>query len=140
MNGGGLKNLPLLLSRKDNMVTTETIQNVDYFLKHFNCQRCGKCCTEGKGVALLSSEIRRLKEIIPIETGISWSQFKDEHTYTMNGWRLLKFPCALYIDNKCSIYNNRPTACRLYPLGVTNKGNILKSFKCPVMNTKLTIN
>lgn len=104
------------------MVEVLTENEIKHIAQEFQCQRCGKCCIEGIGVALLPNEVRKLKGIIPFVPGMSWSKFRD-FTFTLNNHRLLKLPCALYDREagECRIYKDRPLACRLFPFrGIDN--------------------
>ncbi len=74
-------------------------------LKGFElCLYCGLCCTGAifDRAALKSDEIR----------------FAKDHglQYFTTGNREFAFhlPCHLYLNNKCSIYSNRPNACKRY--------------------------
>ena len=111
------------------MLRQEDWDFVNRFHKQFRCLRCGKCCTMGIGIALLPREYRLLKKIAPIKLGIPKSKFK-ELTYAKNGDRFIKYPCPFYGDNSCIIYNDRPIACRTYPLSILKNRGIFISNKC----------
>jgi len=94
------------------------------FRDSFQCQKCGKCCQEGVGVALWAHEFKRLKTLIP-------NIYK--HIKILNeNWYALKLPCVFYdqLKKECSIYDKRPIACRLYPLGVNPDGTTRVSQNC----------
>lgn len=83
---------------------------VNTFLK---CQKCGSCCRpvsrwRGKGVALVKGEMLSLRQYC--------------HITKNNGRYLLKYPCQLLKNKKCSLYKIRPLDCRLSPLSI-NKDN-----------------
>ena len=99
----------------------EDIDFIERFHKRFRCLRCGQCCTVGIGIALLPKDVRTIKGL-SYKLGIARSKFRDL-TYTKDGLRYIKYPCPFYKDNECIIYNDRPLACRVYPLSVLkNKG------------------
>lgn len=93
------------------------LETVRSFLQAFRCRRCGVCC-EGKdavgGIALLREEVEVLAEL----AGVSKRKFKDTHTYIRDGERKMRYPCSFYSveTHSCSIYQRRPSVCRLYPL------------------------
>jgi Fe-S-cluster containining protein len=98
-------------------------KSIKDFHSDFDCQRCGKCCQEGVGVALWPYEFKRLK-------GLDKDIYK--HITTIGNWYALKLPCAFYNSkkHKCRIYNKRPLACRMYPMGVKADGSIKFSDSC----------
>ncbi len=92
------------------------------FQATFKCQRCGKCCKEGVGVALWPHEFYRLTKRIPKPV--------YSHIVMIGNWHALKLPCVFYKKKKCRIYDNRPIACRMYPLGVSPDGKSRLSANC----------
>ncbi|MCX5883200.1 MAG: YkgJ family cysteine cluster protein [Deltaproteobacteria bacterium] len=86
-----------------------------YFLIHFECRRCGACCTGDPGIIRISGqEIKVLAEFLkmpvpdltrihlrPIATGFSIAEEADG-------------TCRFY-DQGCRIYPVRPFQCRIYP-------------------------
>lgn len=99
-----------------NLNVPFTMQGVGEFFDLFKCQNCGYCCHDAKdmGIVLLPAEVEKLA----IMKGMSKRQFKDDCTIIDNDRRLMKYPCVFY-DKKCTIYEDRPQACRLFPLNVT---------------------
>jgi Fe-S-cluster containining protein len=98
------------------------------FRNNFSCKRCGKCCQNGVGVALWPYEFKRLKKL---------DKNIYKHITTIGNWYALKMPCAFYNvkKHKCSIYDKRPLACKMYPMGVTANNTIRYSDSCPGLNT-----
>jgi Fe-S-cluster containining protein len=96
------------------------------FRETFECQRCGKCCQEGLGVALWPHEYNRIKKL---------DKHILRHITFINNWYALKLPCVFYDKkkHKCKIYNQRPIACQMYPLGVLPDGNTRISRNCPAV-------
>lgn len=103
------------------------------FFDDFECQRCGKCCSDPNavGVALWRHEFNRLKKLEPKLL---------RYTFMRNGWHLLKLPCVFYRKGKnpfekekCSIYNVRPIACKLYPTAVELDGSLKISENCSAL-------
>jgi Fe-S-cluster containining protein len=75
----------------------------------FTCRRCGRCCTEFKGVKVTKAEIRRLG--IPKE---EWGQ----KLTMVNGSYALRQPCPYHDAEKhaCGAYEKRPDICRNFPV------------------------
>ena len=79
----------------------------------FACQACGRCCHHQR-IALSPYEIVRLARGLAMTTGQLIEQYTDE------GGTILRFVegQCVFLDpaGKCSVYRDRPLACRLYPL------------------------
>jgi len=75
----------------------------------------------------LPKEVRRLKDL-SYKLGIARSKFRDL-TYTKDGVRYIKYPCPFY-DDGCSIYKERPLACRTYPLSILKNKGIFIHDRC----------
>lgn len=117
------------------MLGVEANENtVGSFFSQFHCQKCGQCCTQGKsptdGILLEPNEDARLAYLL----NINLKKFKREHTFTHHGNRIMKYPCPFY-KKECSIYSNRPSTCRYYPVGVVaityGKGQLTLNPNCP---------
>jgi Fe-S-cluster containining protein len=75
----------------------------------FACRRCGRCCTEFRGVKVTRADIERI--------GLPSSEWSSRFKI-IDGAYVLEQPCCYYDANKsaCSIYENRPEICRKYPV------------------------
>ena len=84
-----------------------------------NCLECANCCTT-VGPLLTSKEIERIAKHLALKPVVFINQFLilDED----NDYVFKSMPCPfLGSDNYCSIYEQRPKACREYPH--TNRKN-----------------
>ena len=102
----------------------------------FRCHRgvsCwNKCCSHAN-VTLAPYDIIRLKQ----QTGLSTTELLKKHTvpYEMDASAMpgLKLrtdnsgACLFMTDDGCSVYENRPTACRYYPSGLLSMRAIGKN-------------
>ena len=79
--------------------------------KH-NCRNCGECCGP---VPINEKEYKEIKAFI----NKNKPKYNKEHGF---------LECKFRVDNKCSIYEVRPTVCRL--MGVT------KGMTCNFGNSK----
>jgi uncharacterized protein len=80
-----------------------------------DCTACANCCKEVKPT-LNETDINRLARRL----GFSREQFI--HSYLQrtdlgedNPWETRTTPCPFLIDNRCSVYEDRPDDCRGYP-------------------------
>lgn len=95
--------------------------------------RCGKdldcftCCCADVSIVLTPYDVLRMKRAL----GITSSEFLDKYTISpftkeqrIPAVLLRMNPetkrCVFVDENGCSIYTNRPWACRMYPLGVAD--------------------
>ncbi len=92
----------------------------------FKCQQCGSCC---KGSSLIINPYDLI--ILSKKFNMPLKDFKAKYTKQVidknnNIPKLLlktKQGCIFLKENKCSIYNERPAACRFYPLGLYKQNN-----------------
>ncbi len=92
----------------------------------FRCHKgisCFNACCRNADVTLTPYDILRLKDRL----GLSVTEFLQQHTvlFEMDADRLpgVKLrtddegACRLMMEDGCSVYQDRPTACRYYPVG-----------------------
>lgn len=92
----------------------------------FSCHKgisCFNACCRQADITLTPYDVLRLKDHL----GISATEFLKKHTvpYQMEGDGLTGIKlrtddsgaCLFVTDEGCSVYQDRPTACRLYPVG-----------------------
>jgi uncharacterized protein len=77
-----------------------------------DCTQCGNCCRELKPL-LTKKEIKLLANFIDI----SEDKFVEHYTEFDNekNLRLKETPCSFLKDNKCMVYECRPSDCRSFP-------------------------
>jgi hypothetical protein len=102
----------------------------------FRCHRgisCWNECCSHADVTLAPYDIIRLKQA----SGLSTSEFLERHTVPFeldaSGMPGIKLrtedsgACLFMTDDGCSVYENRPTACRYYPSGLLSMRAIGKN-------------
>ncbi len=88
----------------------------------FKCTGCGKCCTGPSGYVYLSNQdLTNLSA----HFNLTEAQFTQKYTRFVDGqYALLDKPgsddCLFLKDNKCSVYEARPSQCRTYPWWIGN--------------------
>lgn len=85
----------------------------DRVFEEIDCLACANCCKT-------TSPIFRDIDIKRIAKSMKMKEVDFQKTYLRmdedRDWVLTKAPCAFLLeDNSCSIYENRPQACREYP-------------------------
>lgn len=91
--------------------------------------KCTKCC-EDTMMILSSDDIKKIKNL-----GFK----KDFFVMKREGWLMLKNHegrCVFHNGLKCTIYNNRPIGCKLYPVILDKETNCAILDKdCPYRNS-----
>ncbi len=95
------------------------------------CSHCGVCCTETE-MLLSQEDISRLAKL-----GFSKSLFVH---FDRQGYAMLKNMdgyCFFYdrIKHRCSIYSDRPSGCRVYPIILDEEVGIIGDDLCPQKDT-----
>lgn len=102
-------------------------KDLDYTINHLHdeafeeidCLKCANCC-KTTGPLLLNKDIDRLaenKKMRPADFTQQYIKIDEDGDYVFK-----QIPCMfLGQDNYCSVYNNRPNACRKYPHTQQNK-------------------
>lgn len=88
----------------------------------FECDLCGMCCTRqfNDHVFLLEKDVEAMKQIdASLITPAPYYEFCDQKgNFYVSGYSLRTKEdgsCVLLENNRCTIYEKRPTICRLYP-------------------------
>jgi Fe-S-cluster containining protein len=90
-----------------------------------NCRECGKCCKEGVALTVFKSEqnfvqLRRKAEAI--------APLKQASVARVPIGLTVSFPddsCAFLSEgNSCSVYDQRPLLCRLFPFTIFDSGDV----------------
>lgn len=83
------------------------------------CNRCGNCCRNPEAVYLNASDLIRLTRLYK-----SAKEAKQFVKFQKGRWQLKKVqPCQYLINrNECLIYEDRPQACRNFPLEDDGQG------------------
>ena len=83
-------------------------------LQYFECKRCGKCCRKAF-VQVSDEEIASLCKHLHIGFEEFDSEYMDQEAIE----NYLRRPCPFLKGNDCSIYEQRPNVCRVFPFTET---------------------
>jgi len=84
---------------------------------HFDCTRCGKCCTGRDGFVWLTlADMADLAVFL----GLTLDDFIRKHVWLVDGEYVLKKQakggdCIFLKDKQCTVYGGRPQQCRTFP-------------------------
>lgn len=86
----------------------------------FKCKKCGRCCRDSN-IRLSPYDILRLCKRLNISTTDFLKRYAylvhDKDNQNLLSCMLKTSPECLFLDgNECTVYNDRPCACRVYPL------------------------
>lgn len=95
------------------------------------CKDCdARCCRhnpDGKPTNLVGrKEISRISRLLPAGSPMLRIRHKDGMEEAE-----LPFPCVFLQDGRCSIYDDRPIVCKMFPLQFNDAGNFALSSDCP---------
>jgi uncharacterized protein len=117
---------PKNLDQITNQLHEEAFENID-------CLNCANCCAS-TGPLLLNKDIDRLAKNLKLKPSIfteKYLRIDEDKDYVFK-----QMPCLfLGNDNYCSVYTDRPNACREFPH--TQQRNILQKLKITYLNTTI---
>ena len=88
-------------------------ETTDEIWQQIDCTKCANCC-KSLQIEVNKVDIRRLAS----KTGMSTQQFSSKYVLTDEDGSMYfaSIPCPfLSSDNLCTVYEDRPAACRGYP-------------------------
>lgn len=91
------------------------MSNAGTFHHCSNCSGKVVCCSyfdQINAPVLNKEELQEIKNLILMD---DFYNILDKNLFSL---KLNGKNCIFYIDSKCSIYNNRPIDCRLYPFDI----------------------
>ncbi len=84
----------------------------------FSCTRCGNCCRNGGEYAWVYVNAAEQKALAR-RLGVSRGEFLERWCEQDRGWVVLRMdrPACPFLgeDNRCTVYEDRPTQCRTWP-------------------------
>lgn len=135
-----LKRLSALGAKKADAIIHPLQEDV---IKEIDCLECANCCKTTSPI-FRDIDIKRLSKSL----GESPKEFSDKHLFldSDSHYALQKSPCTfLNGDNYCSVYKDRPLACREFPhtdrknfIGI-NKLNEQNARICPIVAKLLLV-
>ncbi|MEO6167349.1 MAG: YkgJ family cysteine cluster protein [Chitinophagales bacterium] len=107
------KFLERLKKLKPSNLDIVTNQLHDQAFEHIDCLQCANCC-HTTGPLLLGKDIERLAKHFNMRQAdftIEYLRIDEDNDYIFK-----KMPCPFIgADNYCTVYEDRPSACRDYP-------------------------
>jgi len=102
-----------------------------------DCTKCGNCC-KSLMINVDDADATRLSDHLEIDKDFFYSKYVERSSQgslaVMN-----KIPCHFLHENKCTVYEARPTECREFP-GLHNAGFTKRLFaifmhygRCPII-------
>lgn len=92
----------------------------------FRCAGCGSCCRGRRDLLLSGYDLYRLAVRLDLPPETVAEGFCDRYPGPATGFPALRIrprkdtgSCPFLIDSRCTVHEERPLACALYPLGQT---------------------
>lgn len=95
---------------------------------HFRCHKdvgCFNACCKSIDISLTPYDILRLKTRLNMDSGEFLREYTVPYEFEKDGLAGVKFKsvdggsaCRFMTDEGCSVYEDRPTACRYYPIAL----------------------
>ena len=96
-----------------------------------NCKIQSNCCSNFDKI---NAPVLNKEEVNNIKNSVENKDFFNTISNNLYSLKTKDNKCIFYINDKCTIYNNRPLDCRLFPFDIINKNNkyylILYNLKC----------
>jgi uncharacterized protein len=95
-----------------DMIDRRAKEAHDYFFKKIDCTKCANCCKTRKPT-FSKEDIKRIADFKNVQPDVIIEQYleSDEDSALVPN----TLPCPFLEENKCSIYDVRPTDCAGYP-------------------------
>lgn len=119
--------------------------NLDYFLEHrlgendsfkFTCKQCGNCCRNRDEPVMITGVdlfyIARALEIAPSKAMVTYTDCYIGHNSKVPVLTLIERldgSCKLLRNGKCTVHDQKPVVCSIYPLGRLIKESKAGEFK-----------
>lgn len=85
-----------------------------------NCKLSSNCCANFKK---LNAPVANKKEILKIKNNTNLNNFYDTLDKELYTLKTKDGNCMFFINHKCTIYDIRPTDCRLFPYDIIEQNN-----------------
>lgn len=106
--------------KEDRHLSSEEVDRVAFQIaeevwKLVDCAECGNCCRE-VSPTLSEAEVHALSRHL----GMDGAEFVSKYLRPAEPaqevpWVMRQRPCPFLIDNRCTVYESRPSNCRDYP-------------------------
>ncbi len=88
----------------------------------FGCTQCGHCCAGAPGTVFMNAAE---SERIARHLGLTREAFLGQYAYPVDGGHSLRevgdnYACIFFRNERCTIYDVRPTQCRTFPFWSEN--------------------
>ncbi len=122
------------LKKKNSSEVDDTFHNLhDEVFEEIDCLDCANCCSTISPI-ITDRDIDKIAKALrmkPSEVVAKYLRIDEDNDYVYR-----QHPCPfLGPDNYCSIYNDRPKACREYPH--TDRRKIHQIFDLTIKNSKV---
>lgn len=102
------------LKNKDaNKVDKKLAPIAKYFTENIDCTACGNCC-KNIMISVDDNEVRNIATALQQDFTTCKNKYFDSSTES-DSILINAIPCHFLKENKCTVYENRPSACASFP-------------------------
>lgn len=107
-------NFRIFLKNKDpEMVDRKMLPIGKYFTENIDCTACGNCC-KNIMISVNDAEVKNIATALQQDFRICKNTY-FEHSNESDAILINAIPCHFLTENKCTVYENRPSACASFP-------------------------
>ena len=103
----------IFLKNKDSEKVDRIVHRLhDEIIERIDCKLCANCCIQFKP-RLNRDDLETLSRMEGITTEVYMTKYCE--AFEFGAIYLKTIPCRYVSETKCSVYENRPAECRLFP-------------------------
>ncbi len=107
-------NFRIFLKQKDPKMVDRKMQPIGkYFTEKIDCTACGNCC-KNIMISVDEGEVKKIANALQEDFSSCKNKY-FEHSNDSDAILINAIPCHFLKENKCTVYENRPSACASFP-------------------------
>ncbi len=90
----------------------------------FNCEQCGKCCTEREDIMLSAQDMYRMSKKLDMTPQKFYETYCESYVGHSSNMIVVRLKprgyikrCPLLKDRKCMVHDVKPAVCAMFPIG-----------------------
>jgi uncharacterized protein len=95
-------------------IDARAIEAHEHFFSRIDCTQCANCC-KTRNAEFKKADVKRIADFKNVKPKDIVDQYLKIDEENPTAFLSKTLPCTFLEDNKCSIYEVRPTACKDYP-------------------------
>ncbi len=90
----------------------------------FNCERCGKCCTNREDIMISAQDMYRMSKKLDMTPKKFYETYCESYVGDSSNMVIVRLKprgsikrCPLLKDRKCMVHDVKPPVCAMFPIG-----------------------